>query len=155
PAQNDASLNNFTNGSRGVTVTVTSPPDQGDFNGAPGFVQVIISAPQSTFFLGALGITSTTVSAYAVAGPGPTNKTMVILNPAAARSLDAQGGGTLSVAGDITVDSTSNQAAHAQGSSHITVSGNLDVHGNYQVQGASSSITGNPLTPGASYVPDP
>src|SRR5262249_45196824 len=145
----------FTNGSGGVTVAVTSPPNQGDFNGRNGFVQVIISAPQSTFFLGVLGITSTTVSAYAVAGPGPTNVNMVILRPSGADALHALAGGTLSVAGDIIIDSNNNAAAHAEGNGHIVASGQLNIVGNYELTGASSSITGNPITPSSAYVSDP
>jgi putative Flp pilus-assembly TadE/G-like protein len=70
-----ASLNNFTNGTGGVTVNITHPPPAGDAHaGNNYFVQASISENAPTFFSKIFGINSVpmTVKAEAVE-PGGTN----------------------------------------------------------------------------------
>ena len=66
-AQQDASLNGFTDGVKNVTVTPNSPPSTGPNVGNRNAVEVIVSAVQPTFFMKILGVNSTTLTARAVA----------------------------------------------------------------------------------------
>ena len=65
-----ATLNGFTDGTDGVSVTVNNPPLSGYYTGNPKFVEAIVKQEnQPTLFLGALGINTWQVKARAVAGP--------------------------------------------------------------------------------------
>src|SRR5579862_1715096 len=66
-AQNDASLNGFTNGQNGVTVTLNNPPASGTFSGQNTAAEVIISKTYGTFFMRVLGTNNVALSARAVA----------------------------------------------------------------------------------------
>src|SRR5580658_2102604 len=66
-AQNDASLNGFTNGAASVTVEVNNPPLSGSNSGDSSAVEVIITKPEPTHLLGVLGINTISVSTRAVA----------------------------------------------------------------------------------------
>jgi Putative Flp pilus-assembly TadE/G-like len=65
--QQDASVNGFTNGVNGVTVSVVQGPTSGTYAGFKDAVQVTISQSVKTIFMGTLNGGSMTVSASAVA----------------------------------------------------------------------------------------
>jgi hypothetical protein len=65
-ADDAAALNGFTNGTAGVTVTVTNPYT--DASCALNCVKVVISQPEPTYFLRTLGFSQINVAASAVAG---------------------------------------------------------------------------------------
>jgi uncharacterized membrane protein len=60
-AKTDSSVNGFTDGTSGVTVTVNNPPLNGSYAGDSTAVETIVSKPEPTFFLGALGVNSLSV----------------------------------------------------------------------------------------------
>ena len=66
-AQQDASLNGFTDGVKNVTVTPHNPPSTGPNVGNNNAVEVIVSVVQPTFFMKIIGLNSTTLTARAVA----------------------------------------------------------------------------------------
>ena len=66
-AQNDASLNGFTDGAGSVTVQVNNPPTGGGHAGDSSAVEVIVTRPEPTHLLGIIGINTVNVSARAVA----------------------------------------------------------------------------------------
>jgi hypothetical protein len=69
-----SSVNGFTNGSDGTTVTVNIPPASGPNTANAGSVEAVVSYPRTTFLMGLFGFQTVTVSARAVAGtvPGQT-----------------------------------------------------------------------------------
>jgi hypothetical protein len=71
-ADQDTSLNGFTNGTSNVTVTVNNPPQSGSEAGNSDFVEVIIAHPQPTWFMRVLKFDSVNVKARAVAGVSNT-----------------------------------------------------------------------------------
>jgi hypothetical protein len=75
-AQEDAALNGFTNGSNGVTVTVTNPPTYGEYSGRYDAVEVIISAPANVLFMGYINGNTKTLTAYAAALEPPCDYAM-------------------------------------------------------------------------------
>ena len=79
-AQKDSSLNRFTNGQNGTTVTVNHPPASGPSAGNSDFVEVIVSKAESAWFMRVLGATSSTVTARAVAGLSDSSGCMYALN---------------------------------------------------------------------------
>jgi len=66
-AQQDSSLNGFTDGVNNVTVTPSNPPSTGPNSTDNNSVEVIVSAVQPTFFMKIVGVNSTTLTARAVA----------------------------------------------------------------------------------------
>ncbi|MFN2604219.1 MAG: pilus assembly protein TadG-related protein [Gemmatimonadaceae bacterium] len=66
-ARDDAARNGFTDGTDGVTVTVTRPPATGLHIGDSAFVEVVVSRPTPTFFAKIFGSTSVPIAARAVA----------------------------------------------------------------------------------------
>ncbi len=64
--QQDASVNGFTNGTNGVTVTVIQVPTSGSYAGDYDAIQVTIAQSVKTIFMGALNGGQMTVSAQAV-----------------------------------------------------------------------------------------
>jgi len=62
-----SAANGFTNGTNGVTVTVSHPPADGPHSGNTNYVEVVVSQNQPTSFMGVMGVTSVPLSARAVA----------------------------------------------------------------------------------------
>jgi hypothetical protein len=76
-AQADATLNGFTNGVNGVTVSVTNPPVYGEYAGMYDATQVTITQTVHTLFMGILSGSGTrTLSAYATSLEPPCNFAM-------------------------------------------------------------------------------
>jgi hypothetical protein len=67
-ARMDTSLNNFTHGVNGVSVTVSNPPVSGPRVGNSKFAEVVVAAEVPTWFARFFGSQSSTVRARAVAG---------------------------------------------------------------------------------------
>jgi hypothetical protein len=77
-ALNAASLNGFTNGSNGVTVTVQNPPTSGQYVSASSAVRVIISQSVPTSFMSLVAFPTVTMkSYYDLAGSTPVSMTSV------------------------------------------------------------------------------
>lgn len=147
-----ATLDGFTNGAKGVTVTVNNPPLSGAYAGNSGYVETIVQQAAPTYFMKVLGYNTVNVSARAVGG--------AINSPACVYALDPSGSGAFAVTGaplvtsscGILVDSSSSSALTLIGSGAIRA-GSVGVAGNYTLTG-SGQITPTPVT-GVAPAPDP
>jgi hypothetical protein len=133
-AKGDASLNGFTNGTNGVTVTVNDPPASGAYAGVTGAVEVIIAQNVPLYFASVLGITSTTVSARAVSLLGANGDCIYVLDGSKAQALYVDGAINITLACGAIIDSTSAQAMYLDGA--INWSGPSNVVGGYSKVGA-------------------
>ena len=70
--QAEATLNGFTNGVGGATVTLTNPPVTGPFNGDKWSVQAKVTQTFTTLFMGFLNHGTSSVTATATAKEIPT-----------------------------------------------------------------------------------
>jgi hypothetical protein len=70
--QNAASVNGYTDGSNGITVTIHHPPQSGAHSADANYVEVILSQSQPVFFMNLLGVNSMPMTARAV-GTGVGN----------------------------------------------------------------------------------
>ena len=131
-AKDDATLNGYTNGVNGVTVTVSNPPASGSFSGNIAYVQVTITAPIRTSLLPG----TTDVTARGVAGNAPLNLGYAVMaidqactSGAAALSSN---GSMLITGGGIMINSCSTTAGTNSGTVSLTPAGtyNVDVVGN-------------------------
>lgn len=154
-AQNDASLNGFTNGSNGTTVTVSNPPTSGSYAGDSSYVQVVIAQPQPTFFLRVFNYNSMAVSAKATAqiGGGSGGACIFLLHPTFQGAYYTDGGTTVTSTCGMKVNSNDSQKAiNNQGST--TMAGTIQVVGGVTNQGTlsptPSQITGPVTDPLAS-----
>lgn len=165
-AQNDASLNGFTNGVNQTTVTINVPPLSGGYRGNPSSVEAIVSRTVPTFFMMILGRNSVTVSARAVgmttSSSGSIGGVIFALDPTASRSFQIAGATSVTSAGSIIVDSNSGTAFEMEGSetlymqnhSKVGVYGNSQLNGQTSVWDVSANANTNPV-PLASRVADP
>ena len=87
-ADEDASLNGFTNGSSNTTITVNNPPLSGPNSGNSSYVEVIISQPQNTFFLSVVGYKQISVKARAVAESQSAAGCVYALDPSASSAVN-------------------------------------------------------------------
>jgi len=139
----DASLNGFTDGSNGVTVTVSNPPTTDQVGNAifaaKGYVKVSILENTPGFFMRVFGINAMPVAASATATNGaPSQNCFYIVNPSAPDAMNLQGSFDVSVPDcGIVIDSTSSDALHFQGAAgHLTA-------GSVEVVGGDSGQTGD------------
>ena len=73
-----ATLNGFTNGANGTTITVSQPSPSGYPSGT--YVQVNITKSMSTYFLGVLGYRTIPITVSALAGNTSGPNTVIALN---------------------------------------------------------------------------
>lgn len=156
-AQAAASLNGFTNGSDGATVSVnpsgdaTPTPLSGAYAGQSGYLEVIVSQTTPTVFMNIFGIPSVNISARAVASQGK-NPNCIYLLAATGTTLSTTGGSTLSSPDcGIVDDSSSNSAISVADGSAVTTD-QVAVVGSYG--GANGTVTPTPNT-GIVPVSDP
>ena len=143
-----------TSGYPSSQVTINIPPVSGQF-ALPGHLQVSISSNRGSYFAGVVGINSFTIGASAIAGNlqnYPFPYSILSLNPSGCKAGWAHGNGTLTVAGDLMVDSTCSGPNGA-----LTVNGtgaNMVVNGNCATAGTVSANTGT-MSCGSMQVPAP
>jgi len=153
-ALDTAAANGYKNGVD-CTVTVNIPPQSGRFKSVPGHVEVLISYDQPRYFSKVFGSGSIPVGSRSAArGKNEAFKAAIlVLDPSRKGSLNAGGGGTITVTGSpIQVNSTNGEAAIANGNGIITAP-QVDITGGYGTTG-SGAITGTIVT-GAQPIPDP
>ncbi len=135
-AKADASLNGFTDGASGTTVTVNSPPASGANAGIAGYVEVIVNRAQPTVFMRALSRKSMAVTARAVATLGKTKNCVYTLGTS---------GSDISLTGGVQVDmtdcnlygnSTSSSDLSASGGASLTAS-TINLSGGQSVSGGA------------------
>lgn len=136
-------------------VAINIPPTSGDFSGWPGKIQVAITSKRGSYFAGVVGIGSFGIAASAVASNVkdlPFPYSILSLNPDACKSGWAHGNGTLTVGGDLMVNSICNGPNGA-----LTVNGtgaSVTVNGNCATAGSISAGTGS-LNCGSRETPAP
>jgi hypothetical protein len=144
-----AATTGFTNGQKGVTVTVNNPPATGPNTANTSAYEVIIKQPQTRYFAALLGA-APTVSGRAVM--------FVAGNPACVLALDGSASSAIGVNGafninapkcTVAANSSSGTAVTLNGAGTLTAS-NLNVVGNYTKNGAvtvnATIKTGAPAT---------
>gem|GEM_PF-938651 len=115
---NSASLNGFTNGVNGVSVSLNQPTS-GQYAGSQ-YVQAVVALNQPTFFMRAFGIDSLPLAATAIAEVGNNRSCVFILDPSAAGALTVNTGASLDSRCGIIVNSASNQALELSTGGDIT-----------------------------------
>src|SRR5438093_5855655 len=116
PAAKDAAtLNGFTDGTGGVTVTVTSPYTGGSCTSS--CVKVMIDQAQPTYFLRVLGFGSFDVKASAVSGTIDSGSCLYTLSQTASPGLKVDGNVNVSIPScGVVVNSTASPGATCNGS---------------------------------------
>jgi len=142
-AKDVASLDGFTDGTNGVTVTV--PASSGCPNAAnQQCVAVTIAQAVPTFFLGAIGYSTVNVSVQASGGTVNGPACIYALDPSAADAISLTGNVNINVSCGIIDDSTSASALYANGIVNVTTT-STGVAGNYSSTGIVT-FTPKPIT---------
>ena len=159
PAATDvATLNGYTGGVNGVSVTV-GPPATAPNPSDGTYVQVAVSDAVPTFFMSALGLSTVTVAATAVAGYVATPTCVVAFDGTAKNALVVSGSGELTATNcNIAVDSDSDSGLVVSGSAILA--GSVGVAASSESQAAVASSPGSPGVSPAyvsnmANVPDP
>jgi len=150
-AKADAASNGFTDGSKGVTVTVNNPPQTASdphFNDS-NYVETIVSQSVPTVFAKIFGTNTVTVQARSEAHLGSAPNCIYALSPNAMDAVTINGTTVTSECG-MMVDSSANQALLINGSTYSGTA--IDVTGGDLVNG--SHVTPTPQT-GVTAMPDP
>ena len=141
-ARTTAAANGY--GNDGVTsvVTVNIPPQSGDYVGMAGYVEVIVQYQEprsfSTIFAG--GPIPVKARAVALGSPVAADVGILVLDPTAKGSLNAQGSGTTTVNGvPVVVDSNDSEAAIAGGGGTLSAP-EFDITGNYATTGGAQFL---------------
>lgn len=150
--QNDAAANGFTNGSGGVTVTITPSPTSGAFTGSQ-YVQATVSQSVPTIFTAIFNVSAFTVSATAIAGLFPSNGCVYVLAPSGANSMDLEGSFDVSTPGcGVLVDSIDPNALYFGGNNGTLKAAYVNVVGG--TNGHTGDSTPAPVL-GVSPLSDP
>jgi hypothetical protein len=146
----------------GTTVIVNVPPGpESVFVGQPGYIAVQIRSTRPSIFGAALKVFTQKTGALGTASNrtgAAANYSMIALNPTECQAADFGGGGTVTVAGNIQVNSNSTctqGAFSAGGGSTVDVtapSGRIDVVGDAKCRVGACTP---PPTPRQPYFPDP
>ncbi len=151
-AQTAASKNGFTNGSSGVSVTVSDPPTDGPNAGNASFIEASVSKPAATAFMSLFGISSMPLKARAVAGTPTAGDTCIWLMSSAGTGFSVQGSYDIEAPNcGIYVNSPSSNALVVTGNGGKLNAAYLDVVGNSTSQHATSptapTLNAQPRTP--------
>jgi hypothetical protein len=146
-AANDlSSLNGFTNGSNGVTVTVNHPPATGTYAGDNSYVEVILAQDQPSYFMRYFGKSAVTLKTRGVAGGASGSYCIFALDPSASGAFS----------NDNSVNSSCGLMVNSSSSTALTTAGTITIP-NVGIVGNTSNgnkITGT-VTTGISPGPDP
>ncbi len=138
-ARTDAAMNGFTNGSKGVSVTVNNPPKSGSYTGCATCVEVIVSQSQPTLFMSFFR-GSMPVTARAVADNSSTSGCVYTLGTTGA-DISLTGNVTLSISTCGIIDDSSSSNA-------LTATGNITLDAqSIGVVGQVSSTGNVTITP--------
>lgn len=129
-----ASLNGFTNGTKGATVTVNNPPSSGLYSSNSNYVEVIIAQPEPTYFLGMLGYSSMNVKTRAVSGAINGPACIYALDPSASEAISFTGNINITAQCGLIDNSSSSTALYGSGNGTVTAS-SIGVAGNYSASG--------------------
>jgi Flp pilus assembly protein TadG len=150
-ARKDSSLNGFTDGARGVSVTVNQPPASGSYAGNNSYLEAVVSQTQPTFLLNAFGIGSIPVAARAVAYIGSAPSCIYALGQTGT-DITLNGSAAVNSQCGVMDDSSGSPALVGTGSAQLTASA-IDVVG--QASWGSSIPTSPTAVAGVVPVSDP
>jgi Flp pilus assembly protein TadG len=147
-----AAATGFTNGQKGVTVTVNNPPASGPNTANTSAYEVIIKQPQTGYFAGLLlgSAAAPTVSGRAVVIVAGTPACILALDKTASGAITMSGGATVGATNcTIAANSSSGTAGNFSGGASVTAA-NVNFVGNYTTSGgatiAATVKTGAPAT---------
>jgi len=146
-AKSVAGNNGFVDASSNVTVTVNNPPSSGSYSADNFAIEVIIQQPQQASLSAIYSKTAPTLAARAVAFLTTSFKCVYTLNPKASDSFHVDGGGVVTSACGVVVNSSSPTAATNQGTLSAPT---VDIVGGY-----SGTINSPKITTGIKPVSDP
>jgi Flp pilus assembly protein TadG len=133
-AQSVTSLNGFTNGNNGVTVTVNNPPASGAYAGNSKYVEVIVAQSKSTYFMHVLGYDSVKVSARAVGSSVDSPACLYALDPASKGAISIGGNSSITLQCGA-IDNSNNAAALTTGGGGSLTATAIGVVGGYSGTG--------------------
>jgi Flp pilus assembly protein TadG len=137
----------YVHGSNNVTVTVNNPPSSGNYSANSFAMEVIIQQPQQASLSATYMKTAPTLAARAVALLTTSSRCVYAMNPTASDSLHVDGGGVISSACGVAVNSSSTSAAIIGGTLSAPT---VDIVGGY-----SGTINSPKITTGIKRVSDP
>src|SRR6202171_4878743 len=146
-ATGTSTLNGFSNGQKGVTVTVNNPPSSGPYYSDSSYVEVVVKKPEPTYFLRVTGYNTMNVSARAVASSVTSPICIYALDPSASGVLHTDGGDNITRTCGLIVNSSSATA--------IISGGNIIAPSVGMVGGYSGTITSSNVRTGIAAVGDP
>jgi Putative Flp pilus-assembly TadE/G-like len=129
-----ATLNGFTNGQNGVTVTVGTPTS-GPYSGNANYVEVDVNQAVPTFFLRVIGYNTLNVSARAVSG--------TVNGQGCIYALDPSQSGTIALTGNFTVNASCGIIDNSNSSSALTATGNGTIAATYTGVAGNYTKSGN------------
>jgi hypothetical protein len=144
----DASLNGFTDGVNGVTITIQNPPTSGTYSGDTTAIQATVQQRVHTAFLVFLGMNYASPAAMAVAKGSNSPGCVYAMNSGSSiYPITLQSSSQLSSACDVYVDSSNKSIKTTSGTS-LAVTNSKAI----KVQGASSgaSLAGS-VSPSPTY----
>src|ERR1700716_355909 len=137
----------YVDASNNVTVTVNNPPKLGNSSTNNFAIEVTIQQPQQASLSATYMKTAPTLAARAVALLTTSSKCVYALNPNVSDSLHVDGGGVISSACGVAVNSSSTSAAIINGTLSAPT---VDIVGGY-----SGTINSPKITTGSKRVSDP
>ena len=137
----------YVDASKNVTVTVNNPPSSGTYSANNFAIEVTIQQPQQASLSAIYMATAPTLAARSVAFLTTSSKCVYTLNPTASDSFHVEGGGVVTIACGLVVNSSSSTATINQGT--ITAP-TVDIVGGY-----SGTINSPKITTGIKPVSDP
>jgi hypothetical protein len=146
-ATGTSTLNGFSDGQKGVTVTVNNPPSSGPYSSDSNYVEVVVKKPEPTYFLRVTGYNTMNVSARAVASS--------VTSPICIYALDPSASGVLHTDGGDNITSTCGLIVNSSNATAITSGGNIIAPSVGMVGGYSGTITSSNVRTGIAAVGDP
>lgn len=153
-AKSASATNGFTDGSNGVTVTVSTPPATGTHTGCTGCVEVVVTKAQPTLFMKFFSFNSINVKARAVAtNAGIAQGCVIVTSKNASPAMTMQGSFDVSTPScGIVVNSNASGALNFTGAGGTLTAGSVGVAGT--ATGQTGDSTPAPVT-GIVPVSDP
>jgi Flp pilus assembly protein TadG len=150
-----AAANGYANDGTSSVVTVNIPPKTGDYNGLPGYAEVVVQYNQQRSFSSIFSSAPIPVRARSVvrgADDPYTGAAILVLDPSAQQALSLSWQVSVTTNAPVKVDSTSNNAVAASGSSKLTAP-TINICGAYTTSN-SASLSG-PINEGGAPRSDP
>jgi hypothetical protein len=167
-----SSINGYTDGTNGASVTINMPPSAGPNTGYTSFAEAIVKSPKYAGFMGMAGFSSVDIYSRAVAGNPAASKgcgytgTLTLQGAYSVSGTPSGCGSTYPQACGIFVSSTSSSAVSLTGNggcfdaNFLDVAGGLSANGGHNTKPTPTttnlgSVAGDPFVTQLSTVPQP